>query len=97
MQYCCRDAYLFFSFGIGIYCFTFWIEPWSDEFGVGRGRVLQVFIALQVVMGALAPFAGRAMDQLPIRNLVLAGTVCLALGLWCCARASDNTEPSPAK
>lgn len=76
------------SFGLGIYCFTFWVEPWSAEFAVGRGAVMQVFIALQVVMGALAPFAGRAMDQLPIRRLVLLGTVCLALALFCAARVT---------
>jgi len=76
------------SFGLGIYCFTFWIEPWAGEFDVGRGTVMQVFITLQVTMGVLAPFAGRAMDRLPIRGLVLAGTCCLALAMWCCARAT---------
>ena len=69
------------SFGIGIYCFTFWVAPWSDEFGVGRGEVMVVFLTMQVAMGALAPFAGRAMDGLPIRALICCGASCMALGL----------------
>lgn len=77
------------SFGIGIYCFTFWVSPWTAEFGVGRGEVMIAFLALQVVMGAVAPLAGRAMDRMPIRVLVLCGAFCLALGLAVVARANS--------
>ncbi len=76
------------SFGIGIYCFTFWVDPWSREFAVGRSQVMTVFVTLQVAMGALAPFAGRAMDRLSIRALVVAGALSLALALALAARVS---------
>lgn len=75
------------TFGIGIYCFTFWVGPWSAEFRAGRGQVMTVFITLQVAMGALAPFAGRAMDRASIRVLIVAGALCFALALALAARA----------
>lgn len=74
------------SFGIGIYCFTFWVEPWSREFAVGRSQVMTVFVTMQVAMGALAPFAGRAMDRLSIRALVATGALSLAVALALAAR-----------
>ncbi len=76
------------SFGIAIYCFTFWVSPWTAEFGVGRGEVMVVFLTLQVAMGAIAPLAGRAMDRMSIRALVMSGALCLSLALILAARAS---------
>lgn len=75
------------TFGIGIYCFTFWVGPWSSEFSIGRGEAMTVFLTLQVAMGALAPFAGRAMDRASIRVLIIAGALCFALALALAARA----------
>lgn len=69
------------SFGIGVYCFTFWVEPFVAEFGVGRGRVLLVFVTLQLTLGLLSPLAGRAMDQFNLRMLVMVGLLCLAAAL----------------
>ncbi len=76
------------SFGIGLYCFTFYVAPWTQEFGVGRGEIMVVFFILQASMGLFAPVAGRAMDRLPIRLLVIAGAISLALALLLAARAS---------
>jgi MFS family permease len=77
------------SFGIGIYCFTFYVAPWSAEFSVGRREVMLVFLGLQLALGAFAPFAGRAMDRLSIRALVCVGALCLALALALSARATQ--------
>ncbi len=76
------------TFGIGIYSFTFWVLPWMEEFSVGRGDVMSVFIIMQVLMGLISPFAGRALDTMPIRALVSVGAVCLALALVLSASAS---------
>ena len=76
------------SFGIGLYCFTFYVAPWSAEFGVGRGDIMLVFFVLQASMGLGAPFAGRAMDRLSVRALVCAGALSLALALVLAARAT---------
>ncbi len=75
------------AFGIGIYSFTFWVAPWSEEFGVGRGRVMIVFVTMQAAMGLLSPWAGRAVDRLSIRGLIVTGSLCLAGGLALAGRA----------
>ena len=75
------------AFGIGIYSFTFWVAPWSEEFGVGRGRVMIVFVTMQAAMGLFSPLAGRAVDRLSIRGLIIAGSLCLAGGLALAGRA----------
>ena len=75
------------AFGIGIYSFTFWVAPWSEEFAVGHGRVMLVFVTMQVAMGLFSPFAGRAVDRLSIRGLIIAGSLCLAGGLALSGRA----------
>jgi MFS family permease len=69
------------TFGIGLYCFTFWVVPWTEEFSVGRGEVMMVFFTMQVVMGLAAPFAGRAVDGRSIRALVIAGALSMGAGL----------------
>ncbi len=76
------------TFGIGIYSFTFWVAPWSVEFGVGRSDVMTVYVTMQVCMGLFSPLAGRAMDRLSIRGLIIAGALCLALGLALAGRAA---------
>lgn len=76
------------SFGVALYCFTFYVAHWSREFAVGRGEVMVVFFVLQASMGLLAPVAGRAMDRLSIRVLVIAGAISLALALFLAARAT---------
>ena len=77
------------SFGLAIYCFTLFVAPWAEEFATGRGDVMTIFLGLQIGMGALAPFAGRAMDRLPIRVLVCGGALCLASALALSARAQQ--------
>ena len=61
------------TFGITFYCFTFWVAPWMGEFGVTRSDVMLLILVAQVTMGVVAPVAGRAMDALSIRALVVAG------------------------
>ncbi len=76
------------TFGIGFYSFTFWVAPWTEEFAVGRGQVMTVFVTLQAFMGLFSPLAGRAMDRLSIRGLIVAGALCLAAGLALAGRAN---------
>jgi MFS family permease len=74
-------AYLAIIYGIAIYGFTFWVPHWEADFGAGRGEIMLVFVAIQAGMAVFAAFAGRAADGLPIRWLVLVGSVCFAAGL----------------
>jgi MFS family permease len=68
-------------YGIAIYSFTFWVPYWEIDFGSGRGEIMLVFVAIQAGMALFAAFAGRAADSLPIRWLVLSGSLCFACGL----------------
>jgi MFS family permease len=68
-------------FGIGFFCFTFWVAPWREEFGASRSEVMAILVIAQVVMGCVAPFAGRAMDRVSIRALIVAGACCFAAAL----------------
>ncbi len=77
------------TFGIALYCFTFWIPLWMAEFNVGRGDVLALFFAIQISMGLLAPFSGRAMDTMSIRLLVCVGLVGFASALAFSALATS--------
>lgn len=77
------------SFGIGVYSFTFWVEPLVAEFGVGRGRVLLVFVTLQLALGLASPIAGRLLDRFDLRWLIILGTACLASSLALSSVASS--------
>lgn len=68
-------------FGLTFYCFTFWISEWTGDFNANRSDVLLIMLALQVLNGICAPFAGRALDRYDIRTLVITGIFCYAGGM----------------
>jgi MFS family permease len=70
------------SVGILVYCFALFSLPWLDEFNASRRDVMITISCLQIGMGVMGPLLGRAIDVYSIRNIVLGGAVCLALGLW---------------
>ena len=74
-------AYQAITYGIAIYGFTFWVPFWEAEFGAGRGRIMLIFMSIQIGMAVFAAFAGRAADRMPIRWLVLTGGLFYAAGL----------------
>lgn len=74
--------------GIGLFSFTFFIQPWMAEFGAGRADLLTAVMAATLAMGVFGPFAGRAMDRLPIRMLVAAGGALFVLGLVLLSQAT---------
>lgn len=69
------------TYGIGLFSFTFFIGPWMAEFNTGRAETLLAVMAATLGLGAFSPFAGRAMDRLPIRWIVAAGGAVFALGM----------------
>jgi MFS family permease len=75
------------SVGVLIYCFALFALPWLEEFDAPRRDVMLAISLLQVGMGVVSPFVGRAMDALPMRVLVAAGAVSMALGLWLASQA----------
>lgn len=76
------------SVGSIYYGFTFWIGPWTTEFGVDRAGIMLAMVVLTIMVGLLSPAVGRAMDRLPIRMLVATGGVLQAVGFVLIAMAS---------
>jgi MFS family permease len=68
------------TFGLTLYVYGFWVKPLAAEFGANRFDVMLGLMLLNVVMGAVAPFAGRAMDIRSIRWLIIGGAVAMAAG-----------------
>jgi MFS family permease len=73
--------------GILVYCFALFVLPWLEAFNAPRRDVMLAVTLLQVGMGLMSPFAGRAMDSVPIRWLVAAGAGVMGLGLVMVAHA----------
>tara|TARA_A100001037_G_scaffold289537_1_gene301368 strand:+ start:1224 stop:2438 length:1215 start_codon:yes stop_codon:yes gene_type:complete len=65
-------------FGIAFFSFTFYVEPWREEFGVSRGDIFLALVTVQIIMGLASPIAGKAMDRMSIRGLVITGSVSYA-------------------
>ena len=76
------------SIGILIYCFALFVVPWLETFDSSRGKVMIAITALQLGVGLLSPFAGRAMDALPMRWLVIVGATSMASGLMLASLAT---------
>lgn len=77
------------TFGLTVYVYGFWVKPLGEEFGVDRFNVMLGLTVLNVIMGLMAPFAGRAMDTLSIRGLIIGGAVAMAAG-FAVAGAAPN-------
>ena len=70
---------------IGIY--GFFVEPLSREFGVGAAVINIGSVALLLVGSLAAPFAGKLIDRLPIRRLLLIGVTLSMCALLAVSRA----------
>ena len=62
---------------IGVY--GFFVEDLSQEFGVGAATINIGPIALLLVPGVVAPFAGKLVDRVSPRKIMLAGSA-MAMG-----------------
>ena len=70
------------TFGLTLYVYGFWVQPLTEEFGASRFDIMLGLMLLNVVMGMVAPFAGRAMDIRPIRLLIIGGAVAMSAGFF---------------
>ena len=82
-------ALLFQSLCIGMsfYCFPLWIVPLSDEFQVSRSNIMLAIAASQIISGLISPFAGKALDRLPLHWVICGGAIVFVLGLLATAFA----------
>ncbi len=77
------------TLGTILYSFTLYAPEWLDAFGASRAEVMLAISAMQLSFGLLSPLVGGAMDRYRVRNIVLFGCVCYALGWWLVARATQ--------
>jgi predicted MFS family arabinose efflux permease len=76
------------AFGGGIMSiYGFFVEPLSQEFGVGAAVLNTGPIALLLVPAFLGAFIGKMADRLPIRNIMLAGSSLSMLALFAIGEA----------
>jgi predicted MFS family arabinose efflux permease len=79
-----------FCMGLGpglISIYGFFVEPLSQEFGVGVAVLNIGPVALLLVPGIVAPMIGKLADRLPIRNILLTGASLAMLSLFAISQA----------
>ncbi|MDB6063102.1 MAG: hypothetical protein JWM78_3205 [Verrucomicrobiaceae bacterium] len=67
--------------GTHYFCFTLWVIPWSEEFGVARSHIMIAGVCSQIISGLISPMAGRAIDRFPSHILISAGAMLFAGGM----------------
>ena len=77
------------AFGMTVYGFGFWVEPWAQEFGASRGEIMIGITAMNAVSAVISPFLGHALDRYSIRTLTIIGSLLLALGMYLTSIASS--------
>lgn len=75
-------------YGLAMYSFTFWVTHWMAEFGASRADLMWSTSFSIAAMGAMAPFAGRAMARVPIRLLMCGGIASFVLAYVVLSRAT---------
>lgn len=75
-------------FGFTFFSFTMWAPEWAAEFNTPLSEVMLIVISMNVAMGFVSPFAGRAMDQWSIRGLICSGAICASLGFALISQAT---------
>lgn len=74
--------------GLGLFSFTFWVVPWMIELGASRSEIMIAPTVALLMMGALSPFVGMAMDRYSIRAMVCTGGAIFSLGFVLLSQAT---------
>ena len=64
------------------FCFTFWVEPWSEEFNTPVTKIMLISTFMMLVMGVFSAAIGRYIDRFPASTFVPIGLLIFASGLW---------------
>lgn len=64
------------------FCFTFWVDPWSEEFGTPVTRIMIISTVMMLMMGMFSVLVGRFLDRYPMNRVVAVGLLVFAGGLW---------------
>jgi MFS family permease len=69
------------SVGTLIYCFALFSLPWLEEFSSSRRDLMLTIALMQIGVGVVSPFVGRAIDAYPAQWVITTGLVSLVIGL----------------
>ena len=69
------------SVGTLIYCFALFSLPWLEEFSSSRRDLMLTIALMQIGVGLVSPFVGRALDAYPPQWVVTVGLLSLVIGL----------------
>lgn len=81
-----------FSIGIFFYGFGVLLIPWTKSFGVERGELAIIPLALQIALILLSPIGGYLVDRLPSRVSVLIGTSAMSAALFLTSIATTSGQ-----
>ena len=71
---------LFISVGFLFYSYGVFFPALEEEFGGTRFAISTALAIMNIVMGLVAPFLGRALDERSIRSIMLIGASLVAIG-----------------
>ena len=69
------------SVGTLIYCFALFSLPWLEEFSSSRRDLMLTIALMQIGVGVVSPFVGRALDAYPTQWVVTTGLASLVTRL----------------
>ena len=75
-------GFLFYSYGV-------FFPALEEDFGGSRFAISTGLAIMNIVMGLLAPFLGRAIDQWSIRRIMLIGAACMSAGFLAASRITE--------
>ena len=67
--------------GTYLYCFTFWVNPWIDEFSVSPSIVMIVPTIFLYAKSIVFFFLGKYLDIFQVRNSIIFGLVLFSLSM----------------
>jgi len=73
--------------GFGIYCFTFFVIPWMEDFDAQRGDLMLGYTGHSLVAAMVSPFCGFLIDRYPVRRLTMGAVTIFCVALVLIARA----------
>lgn len=78
------------AWGTSYYCLGVLANPIAADTGWSRGFVYFGFTVSLLAMGAVSPWAGRAIDRLGARAVMAAGTLIVSAGLYALSLATSE-------
>jgi MFS family permease len=80
---------LFLLWGSGYNTAALFIAPLHNSFGWDRTRVSLLFAVLALASGVSSPLAGRLLERVEARTIIVAGAILAGLGLVAASRANS--------